>query len=457
MQISGLKIKQGLMKTKIFLTISAFAVILSTFGQRSTIEVNFTAIDSASYVQLDSIKVMNRTQGGNTMLYWPDTTLMLDITLGDELLYIGYSTKYPPVGIANINKNRNDFQLFQNYPNPLNDHTLVSLYIPEKGTMSIRVLDMAGRNVVGGKWLMEKGYHSFRFSPGNGNLFFFIAQWNGISKSIKILTTETNTGNTCSLEYLRSDERELQLKASSVEQGFVQESGILDFPTTNETKIFQFATNIPCLGTPIVAYGGQVYSTIQICSQCWLKENLNVGTMIPGTQEMINNTVIEKYCYNNKVDSCTKYGGLYQWDEMMQYANQQVTQGICPPNWHIPSDEEWKVLEGVVDSQLGVGDTNWDNYDLRGFDAGLNLKSSSRWYYGGNGTDLFDFSCFPGGLRAFDDGYFYQVGMWGLYWSSTETYTTGAWYRWFSYGTSGVTRRDYSKLQGQSVRCIMDY
>ena len=83
--------------------------------------------------------------------------------------------------------------------------------------------------------------------------------------------------------------------------------------------------------------------------------------MIHGTMEQSNNGIIEKYCYNNEPDSCTKYGGLYQWNEMMQYTTQQGAQGICPPGWHLPTDEEWKVLEGAVDSQYGIGDPEWDN------------------------------------------------------------------------------------------------
>lgn len=74
----------------------------------------------------------------------------------------------------------------------------------------------------------------------------------------------------------------------------------------------EFATNIPCPGTNIVEYEGQVYSTIQIFSQCWLKENLNVGTMIEGPEDMADNGIVEKYCFNYRPDCCNKYGGLYQ-------------------------------------------------------------------------------------------------------------------------------------------------
>ena len=65
------------MKAKIFPTVTAFLLFISAFGQKPTLELTFTAIDSAAYIQPDSIKVMNRTQGGNTVLYWPDTVLNL--------------------------------------------------------------------------------------------------------------------------------------------------------------------------------------------------------------------------------------------------------------------------------------------------------------------------------------------------------------------------------------------
>uniref|UniRef100_UPI00405679A6 hypothetical protein n=1 Tax=Candidatus Electrothrix sp. TaxID=2170559 RepID=UPI00405679A6 len=63
------------MKPKKILTIAALFSIIAAFGQRPSIELTFTAIDSADYVQLDSIKLMNRTQGGDTVI--DDTVLVL--------------------------------------------------------------------------------------------------------------------------------------------------------------------------------------------------------------------------------------------------------------------------------------------------------------------------------------------------------------------------------------------
>jgi len=175
----------------------------------------------------------------------------------------------------------------------------------------------------------------------------------------------------------------------------------------------------PCPGIPTVEYEGQIYNTILIGEQCWLKENLNVGIMINGNEEMTDNSLIEKYCYDNDISNCDEYGALYQWSEMMQYTIMPGVQGICPSGWHIPSDEEWKLLEGTVDSQYPVGDPVWSISGWRGFDAGLNLKSTNGWSNNGNGTDLYGFTTLPGGKRD-TDGNFINLNEFANLWCSDE-------------------------------------
>jgi len=87
------------MKPKVLLSILALGIIVSAYGQKATLELTFTAVDNATYVQLDSIIVINQTQGGNTVLYWPDTVLVLD---------------YQGVGITELNRAEERLQVFQN-------------------------------------------------------------------------------------------------------------------------------------------------------------------------------------------------------------------------------------------------------------------------------------------------------------------------------------------------------
>ncbi|PJA37351.1 hypothetical protein CO181_03835, partial [candidate division WWE3 bacterium CG_4_9_14_3_um_filter_43_9] len=133
------------------------------------------------------------------------------------------------------------------------------------------------------------------------------------------------------------------------------------------------------------------------------------------------------YCYDDNEANCDTYGGLYQWDEMMQYTATQGVQGICPTGWHIPTDDEWKVLEGTVDSQYGVGHPQWDLYLWRGFDAGKHLKTTTGWNTN-TGTDTFGFSALPGGASG-PDGNFVFLGSLVYWWTSTEYSSTNKWCR----------------------------
>ena len=103
-----------------------------------------------------------------------------------------------------------------------------------------------------------------------------------------------------------------------------------------------------------VNYEGKIYNTVIIGTQCWLKENLDVGTMINGNQDQTNDGAIEKYCYNNEPDKCSTYGGLYQWDEAMQYSKKEGTRGICPKGWHVPTLSEFQELREAVNGDGNI-------------------------------------------------------------------------------------------------------
>ena len=62
------------------------------------------------------------------------------------------------------------------------------------------------------------------------------------------------------------------------------------------------------------------------------------------SQVQNDNCLSEKYCYSDVTGNCTKYGGLYQWDEVMKYDGTPAGQGLCPPGWHVPTESEWTTL-----------------------------------------------------------------------------------------------------------------
>lgn len=100
---------------------------------------------------------------------------------------------------------------------------------------------------------------------------------------------------------------------------------------------------------------------------------MNVGTRINGALAQTNNSginIVEKYCYGDDEANCTANdnGGLYQWEEAMGYTNVDGSRGICPAGSHIPTDNEWKILEISQGMAPGISDqTGW-----RGNDEGQN-------------------------------------------------------------------------------------
>jgi hypothetical protein len=69
----------------------------------------------------------------------------------------------------------------------------------------------------------------------------------------------------------------------------------------------------------------QSYATVFIAGQCWMAENLNIGTRIDGANDQTDNGILEKYCFNDNPGNCAIYGGLYQWNEMMQFTALEST------------------------------------------------------------------------------------------------------------------------------------
>ena len=204
-----------------------------------------------------------------------------------------------------------------------------------------------------------------------------------------------------------------------------------------------------CQGVSTFTYSGKTYHTVQIGTQCWLEENLDVGTMIQGNQDQTNNNTIEKYCYNDDVNNCTIYGGLYQWAEAVQYKNGATNtsspnpafsgniQGICPTGWHIPTSDEFQTLSTTVNNNSNA------------------LKAIGQGTGSGAGTNTSGFSSLLSGARV-DGGNFQDLNTYANFWSSTVNSSSYAYDMILDNAYSGIYYNQDYRDYGISIRCLKD-
>jgi len=214
-------------------------------------------------------------------------------------------------------------------------------------------------------------------------------------------------------------------------------------------------------GDPL-SYQGYDYETVQIGEQCWFAENLRSenyenGDAIPSNlsnSEWSSTTsgAVAVYgegsgtCYEDSPDgdaceeswSLNEYGRIYNWYVV------DDARGLCPAGWHVPTDGEWTVMTDHLEGASV---------------AGSHMKTDYGWYNGGNGTNSSGFTGLPGGVR-FHNGYFYDAGRAGLWWSSSPAGSSAAgpeaWYRYLNIYYEDVFRASSVAHVGFSVRCIKD-
>jgi uncharacterized protein (TIGR02145 family) len=196
---------------------------------------------------------------------------------------------------------------------------------------------------------------------------------------------------------------------------------------------------------------GNVYNTVTIGTQVWMKENLKVskyrnGDPIPSN---LNDSTWSKTTsgaykiYNNDAVNNATYGKLYNWYAVAD------PRGLCPEGWHVPSDAEWTTIENYLGGSTVAGGKM---KSIGTKDVGTGLWDTPNK----DATNSSGFSAHPGG--QFDGYGFDDIGGSGYLWSSTESNSWSAWYRFLNYslGSSARGNTFLNKKQGNSVRCLRD-
>ena len=218
----------------------------------------------------------------------------------------------------------------------------------------------------------------------------------------------------------------------------------------------------PCPGTPTVTdIEGNVYNTVLIGAQCWMRDNLRVTYFSNGTSIAHNGY----FDYSSSSIPFVNRGYLYNWNTAMHgaspsNANPSGVQGVCPIGWHLPSYAEWAQLKDYLENQslFICGDHS--------FSAAKALASTTGWnYFSGlcsvgnspSTNNATGFSAVPGGWwkGAYVD-HFDDQG-WDAFFCSTTKYYGSVWGCQLACYRDDVIFYDGCDVSdGLSVRCLRD-
>jgi len=172
----------------------------------------------------------------------------------------------------------------------------------------------------------------------------------------------------------------------------------------------------PCNGvTSVTDIDANTYSTVEIGTQCWMRQNLKVthyndNSAIPNVTDNTDwsNLTTGAYCNRDNDPSYAEtYGFLYNG-----YATTDI-RNVCPQGWHVPTQDEWSTLV----TYLGTESM-----------AGGKLKETGTVHWGSQNvaTNETGFTALPGNWRSID-GWFPHIEIVGMWWTSTPNqYQAGA-------------------------------
>jgi len=177
-----------------------------------------------------------------------------------------------------------------------------------------------------------------------------------------------------------------------------------------------------------------------------MAENLNVGEFIRGRKDQEDDSKIERYCYDNDTTNCNKYGGLYQWAEMMQLPSRCNTescadlikpnhQGICPDGWRLLTYNDYYIVVHANNNKYGVEGTRAGCFGGSD-DTGYSLISTGY---------LWDHS-----FTNVENGTYWHYPVESDQYNGIASKVSSQWRT-----ATGNSYDDSYKTQGFSVRCVM--
>lgn len=425
-------------------------LLLINSMRSQVITITFEGTVNGVPTPLDSILVMNLTQGGDTTIYFPNNVLVL--------------------GSTGISETGSPGFVMQGLPNPFAGSTEVVMH-SFGGAALLALHDVAGRELVSHAANLAAGAHRFRVNCERPGVHLLTVVQGGVRNSLRLMATEgagmmglSNVG--CPVQEAPKSDRslftwtpgdELRYIGYATDAGVVQSAAIDEVPVATATLTFELFAGPVCPESPTVTdIDGNVYRTVQIGGQCWMAEDLkttrnNDGSDIPNVTDSVAWTQLNSsaWCnYENSSSYDAIYGKLYNW-----YA--AASPNICPQGWHMPTDADWQQLEaalGMPANELGLTGYRGDDQNVGG-----KMKTTTLWNAPNTGANnQSGFTGRPGGSRQYNNGFFNYLGSFGFWWSASGAGADFGWSRGLNTDEARVSRFYNFKRNGFCLRCVMD-
>ena len=203
-----------------------------------------------------------------------------------------------------------------------------------------------------------------------------------------------------------------------------------------------------------------LYPTVPIGNQCWMKTNLRTGKYLNGDSipagipDSVWPRTTTGACaiYQHKPENDTIYGKLYNFYAAVD------PRGLCPAGWRLATDSDWNKLVKYLDADA---DTTFDGIGAGHYAlvAGTMIKDTTRWRPHSDPnlrpTNSSGFTALPGSNREPHFGTFEPEG-WNATWWTPSDGPDGNWGRATAYFTSEIARFKVDYRSGCSLRCVQD-
>jgi len=409
-----------------------FLLIFAAKLQAQNYELTFTGSGAGDSV--DSVFIENLTQGTHLSIHGGDILHLMNLVTGIDEPNQGFT------GNLMI------------YPNPSREFSNLEFESSAPGSIKIEIHDLSGRAVSQVQNLLPAGRHAFQVEGLNSGVYL-VSIVTGTSALAGRLVSINPQQPEPMLKHLYSVpglQMKASLKGTSADVMMQYNGGdllkitcifgnfstvIMDVPTKSKTIVSNF---LACTDQD-----NNNYPVVQIGDQIWMAENLKTthyanGSSLDNPSDSLgwSSSPAGSYSfYHDSVQFVDTFGALYNWNAVNDGND------LCPAGWHIPTDDEWTILQTALGGRR---------------EAGEKLKETGIGFWNGGNTDANNESGFsgrPAGHRTYP-GSFMGIGDETGWWASTAGSGDSAWIFGVAYNSTRLNRSVVHQLSGYSVRCI---